>query len=380
MFMKKVFYLKIIIVLLIVFNAVTFSYFYKQDEADYCFLEDNSNYVLVEKNALGEGITSYLYKDNQDSFLSKIYKDNKEIAINELIKEDKVKEFNLKIEELLNLKYPQFIVEGLTKDEVVKSYLLRENEMVIYFSNYNITPSLNELLYLKVNYNEIRDYLNFTLVLDKEYQNESGYNYTNAKKSVAFTFDDSPNKNKTNKILDYLEDNLFHATFFVLGSKMKYQKDLILSIKARGNEIGSHTYNHQNMKTMKEEDIINDFNLMNDLYKSITNEDLKLVRPPYGSINNSDLSLIDASFILWNKDTNDWKVRNSNKIINYVLNNIKDGDIILFHDSYNETVKAIEELLPILYSKGYQVMSVSELMKLKGINLESHQIYRSAKG
>ena len=74
-------------------------------------------------------------------------------------------------------------------------------------------------------------------------------------------------------------------------------------------------------------------------------------------------------------DTNDWRYRNKDYLVSYVLNHIKDGDIILFHDSYNSTVEAIEELLPILYSKGYQVMSVSELANLKGITLENNKIY-----
>ncbi len=378
--MNKVFFLKLIIILLIAMNAVTFSHFYSEDEAFYCFLENDTDYILIEKNELNNSITSYLYKNSDDHYLSKIYESNKEVKITDLIKNNKIQEYNQKIEDLLYLKYPKFIVNGLLKDNVIKSYILRDNEMVIYFDNYHITPQINEILYLKVNYNEIKDYLNFTFLLDQNYENEIGYNYTNAKKSIAFTFDDSPNVNKTNKIVNYLNDNLSHATFFMLGNKMKYHKDLVLSVLNSGNEIGSHTYSHQNMSKMSNEEVINDFNLMNDLYKNITGNNLKYMRPPYGAIKSEQKNLIDASFILWSLDTNDWRYRNKNYIVNYVLNNVEDGDIILFHDSYLETVEAIEELLPILYSEGYQVMSVSELFNLKGIELENKQSYRSAKG
>ena len=378
--MNKMFFLKLVIVLLIALNAVTFSNLYSKEEAERCFLENNNNYILIEKNELNNSITSYLYKDINDNYLSKLYEDSNEIKITDLIKNDKITDYNKKVEDLLFLKYPKFIVNALLEENVSKSYILRDNEMVIYFNNYNIVPQINEVLYLKVNYNEIKDYLNFTFLLDQNYENETGYNYTNAKKSIAFTFDDSPNVNKTNKIVSYLNDNLSHATFFMLGNKMKYHKDLVLSVLNNGNEIGSHTYSHQNMSKMSNEEVINDFNLMNDLYKSITGNNLKYMRPPYGVIKNEQKKLIDATFILWSLDTNDWRYRNSNYIVNYVLNNVEDGDIILFHDSYDETVKAIEELLPILYSKGYQVMSVSELFSLKGINLENKQSYRSAKG
>ena len=56
---------------------------------------------------------------------------------------------------------------------------------------------------------------------------------------------------------------------------------------------------------------------------------------------------------------------------------MKDGDIILFHDSYKSSVEAIEKLLPLLYSKGYQVMSVSELAKLKGVTIQNNQVYHN---
>lgn len=378
--MKKVFLLKIIILILIVINIVSFKVFYKKEEiADLCFYDEDENYVLIEKNSVSNVFTSFLYKDDNDNYLGKIYdNNNKEIGINDLIKSDKLKEYNSKISELLYLKYPKFIANVLSLDNGEKSYLFRDNELVIYFNDYDISPKVEELLYLKVNYNEIKDYLNFSVILESNYENENGYNYTNAKKSVAITFDDSPNKSKTNKILNYLADNHFHATFFVVGNKAIYNKDLLISIKNSGNEIGSHTYSHANMKKMSDDEIIDDYNKMNEIYKGLFNEDLKCLRPPYGNIKNSQINILNTSIILWSLDTNDWRYRNSDYLVKYVEENIKDGDIILFHDSYDSTVRAIEELLPILYSKGYQVMSVSELFKLKEKKLEINKIYYNA--
>lgn len=380
---RKSLYLKIaifIIFLLVIINVVTISIFSKNKEEpniDLCFYEQDNSYVLVEKNSLGESITSYLYKDSHDNYLSKIYEygTENELKIEDLIKEEKVEDYNNKINELIKLKYPKFVADTLINEDVDRSYILRDNELVIYFNNVETNPKVEELLYLKVNYNEIKDCINFTASLDKDYQNESGYDYTNAKKSVAITFDDSPNKNKTDRILASLQDNHFHATFFIVGERAVYNKDLLINIKNLGNEIGSHTYYHQNMKKLSDEEVINDFKNMNDFYQSIFNENLNLIRPPYGSINENQQTLLDASYILWSLDTNDWRYRSSDYLVNYVIDNIKDGDIILFHDAYDSSAKAIEELLPILYSKGYQVMSVSELFKLKNIPLEKNKIY-----
>lgn len=383
MVMKKESVLKIIIGILIVTNGLLLGLVLTKKEekkVDYCFYENNENYVLIEKNNLGNNLESYLYKDNNDNYLGKIYEygSSKEVNINDLIKEDKREDYEDKVTQLLYLKYPKFVASSLLEDGVQRNYLLRDNELVIYFSNYNITPVVAELLYLKINYNEIKDYVNFTVLLDSDYQIESGYNYTKSKKSVAISFDDSPNKGKTNKILEYLEDNHFHATFFVVGERTINNENLLISMKNSGNEIGSHTYSHSNMRKMSEEAIINDYEKMNAIYRNLFAEDLSLIRPPYGALNKSEASILNVSFIMWSLDTNDWRYRNKDYLINCVMDNIKDGDIILFHDAYDSTVEAISELLPLLYSKGYQVMSVSELFNLKEKPLEKKQIYYRA--
>ena len=359
---SKWFYLKILVVVLIILSSVNNAYFPNTYANNLSYIDNDASYVLVEKNKIGKSFTSYLYKDSNNKYLSKIYDCNthKELNITDLIKEDKIDAYNEKINELLTLKYPNFITDVLKTGEGTISYLLRDNELVIYYEDFQIKPEVSEDLFLRVNYNEIKDLVNFTVLLDA-------------------TFDDSPNKGKTTNILNYLSDNHFHATFFVLGNKSARNKDLLINIKNSGNEIGSHTYSHQNMNKMTDDEIINDYNEMNNIYKEIFNEDLKLIRPPYGNIKTSKLNLIPASFILWSLDTNDWRYRNKDYLINYVIDNVQDGDIILFHDSYESTVKAIEELLPILYSKGYQVMSVSELFNLKGINLEENMIYHKAR-
>ncbi len=372
---KKILYLNLILLILIIINYITLRIYVTEESKTKFTIENSSKYLILEKNTLKE-YTSFLYRDEDNNLKSKIYdQNNDEIDVTTLIKEDKINEYNLKIEELLYLKYPKFIVEELLKENVIRTYLIRSNELVIYFSNYNLELNDSEL-FLKVNYNEIKDYLNYTVILDKEYQNEDGYNYVSNKKSVAITFDDSPNKGKTTRLLEILNDNKAHATFFVVGNKINGNKDILRSMKSYGNEIGSHTYSHKSMKKMTDEEIINDFNTMNDLYYNLFQENIKLVRPPYGSYKNSTLNLIPASFILWSLDTNDWRYHNSDYLVNYVLDNIKDGDIILFHDSYNSTIEAVQKLLPLLYSKGYQVMSVSELFQVKNKELKLNEDYR----
>jgi len=178
----KIFYIKIVGILLIVLSSINISTFSNVLD-NVAMFETNSSYVLIEKNVINKSFVSYLYKDNENNYISKIYDYNNldEIELETLIKSENIDEYNKKIEELLYLKYPKFIVESLLKKDVTSSYLFRENELVIYFDNYVIEPNINEILYLTVNYNEIKDFLDFTFLLDSEYTNESGYDYTNAK-------------------------------------------------------------------------------------------------------------------------------------------------------------------------------------------------------
>ena len=161
----------------------------------------------------------------------------------------------------------------------------------------------------------------------------------------------------------------------MVGEKIESNKKLVSMVYHSPNEIGSHTYNHKNLKRMTALEIEEDYNKFNNLYNQITDDNIKLFRPPYGIINKNYNG--NVSYILWNVDTLDWKYRSCDYIVNTVLNNIKDGDIILFHDTYESTISAIEELLPILYRKGYQVVSVSKLAELKNKTLEIGKVYHS---
>lgn len=295
------------------------------------------------------------------------------------LKPGKTEEFNNRVAELVYLKYPKFIADVLVKEEVQKIFQIKDNELVIYFENYNIEPAISEQIYLRVNYNEIKDMLDFSFMLDANYSNEDGYDYNKDKKTVALTFDDGPSGAKTDRIVEILEQNKAHATFFMVGNKMNYGATTINNVLVKGNEIGSHSYAHKNMKRQKTSDLLASEEKTKTIYKNITGQELIYTRPPYGAIDKTAKESLDTIFITWNLDTEDWLHRDKQYIVDYVMENVSDGDIILMHDSYDTTVEAVEELLPKLYAAGYQVVSVSELAQLNNRVLEKNTIYRSLK-
>lgn len=70
--------------------------------------------------------------------------------------------------------------------------------------------------------------------------------------------------------------------------------------------------------------------------------------------------------ILWSVDTLDWKTRDAQSTIQTILDNVKDGDIILMHDLYSATADASEVVIPELVNRGYQLVTVSELASYRG--------------
>ncbi len=289
------------------------------------------------------------------------------------IKEDKKEAFQEKIKELLDLKYPKFIAEKL-KESQNKTYLL-ENDLIINYEN-DLTLPIEENLFLTVNYQEIQECMEYNFYASDS-KREEGYNYKKDKKTIAFTFDDGPSGNYTNELVEILKENKAHATFFMVGNRMETGASVMQNVLKNGNEIGSHSYAHKNMARQKINDIIEGEEKTKETYRRITNQEMIYTRPPYGNINKEIKESLDTIFINWNVDTEDWLHRNKDHIVNHILENAKDGDIILMHDCYETTVEAVREVLPLLYARGFQVVSVSELASLKDKTLEKHSLYRS---
>ena len=303
-----------------------------------------------------------------------------ELSIKDIIKEDKYEEFLVKEEELLRLKYPEFIVNGIINGEGTKVYVIKENVMVVYYYDYVYDYPYTESVNLTINYNEVHDYLDFTHQLDAEYQNENGYNYSADKKTVALTFDDGPSSKYNAQFLDVLARNKAHATFFMVGTMMNNCQKCVLDTYNSGNEVGSHTYNHMNIKKNNALDVNDNLKQVDDLFYKITNDHIKYVRPPYGAYSKENLENINNPLILWNIDTEDWSHHDVDYIVNSVMENVQDGSIILMHELYETSLQALEVLLPRLYAEGYQVVSVSELANMKGKTLESGHAYRAIMG
>ena len=198
-------------------------------------------------------------------------------------------------------------------------------------------------------------------------------------KAVALTFDDGPSTSFTNSILDVLEEYNAHATFFVLGERAQAGAELLKRQIALGCEIGSHSWDHTNLSKVKIKTINKQNRMTSDIVERITGYKIKLMRPPYGAISDVMRKKMKYPMILWSVDTLDWKTKNAKAVLKEVKKQVSDGDIILVHDIHGSTAEAMKKVIPWLVENDYDILTVSELMERKGVELKNGVAYGSAR-
>jgi peptidoglycan/xylan/chitin deacetylase (PgdA/CDA1 family) len=198
-------------------------------------------------------------------------------------------------------------------------------------------------------------------------------------KLVALTFDDGPYSPVTEKILDVLEKYNAKATFFVVGNRVATYSSSVKRAYEMGCEIGSHSYSHKNLTKLNAAAIVEEIDKSNDAISKITGHNITVVRPPEGAVNDMVRATVKYPLVMWSVDSLDWKYRDETKDYNGIMKSVFDGSIILMHDLYPASAATVEKLVPALMSEGYKFVTFSELMELRGVQVESGAKYYSAK-
>lgn len=205
-----------------------------------------------------------------------------------------------------------------------------------------------------------------------------------SKPMIAFTFDDGPvgttDTASSIRIQDALAASGQHATFFYWGNRISTTNEAeIKRAYDMGFEIGNHTYSHTDLTTLTPEKMLQDVAKCAEKLTTITGLEHFLIRPPYLSTNQSVRSTLREPMINCSIDTKDWNGATTQQIIDTINNQKKDGAIVLMHETYATTAEAMEILIPQLVAEGWQIVSVSELFKAKGLELKDGQVYNNAK-
>lgn len=197
-------------------------------------------------------------------------------------------------------------------------------------------------------------------------------------KLVALSFDDGPNTETTVHMLDVLKKHGVKASFFVIGKNINEESAKVMQrAYNEGHDIENHSLTHCAMPTLSADSIRSEISQTSALVEKYVGEKPQFFRPPYIALNRTMFDNIDLPFIS-GEGCNDWEDSVSADVrVERMLGFARDGLIFLLHDmpGNEQTVEAVDRIIPILKERGYRFVTVRTLFKEKNIATQRGIIY-----
>lgn len=185
---------------------------------------------------------------------------------------------------------------------------------------------------------------------------------------VALTFDEGPSS-YTAQIVDILKEKGVSATFFLQGDRTADAKAAAATIVDAGFEVGSNSWSDIDLGELSADDLRTQLTQGFDAIEEATDQTCCLLRPPYGTFtdqNWADAADLVSAVITWNVDSGDYLLPGADQVIETVVESVSNGNIVLLTDNDacgEQTVEALPQLIDKLQEQGYQIVSLSELIK-----------------
>lgn len=222
--------------------------------------------------------------------------------------------------------------------------------------------------------NKLADYAGYVRTPRYPFIEQIGHS---EQKKIALTFDDGPDPAWTPELLRFLKANDIKATFFLVGDRAQLAPALVKQEFDQGHTIGSHTFTHPHLDEISDRRIDLELDATQRVIEGITGRQTLLFRAPF----DTDTTPLSQAQLLplrrasqrgyWlvgaNLDSSDTELPSASLMLRRVLNTVEQhsGNIVVFHDAgtnRRQTLDAVERLIPILKSRGYQFVTVDQLM------------------
>lgn len=202
------------------------------------------------------------------------------------------------------------------------------------------------------------------------------------KKYLALTFDDGPNNIVTPVVLDKLEKYNITATFFVEGMFVSDEtKDVIERALKIGCEYQNHSMTHRVAPELTKEEIEYEVYETDKLIEKYTGTVPKFFRPPAIRVNNLLFDTITDKYFICGVCSSDWsKDEPKEETARIILPQIKNGDIILLHDSAHnmKSAEALDLMIPPLLEQGYEFVNISKLFEIFSVENKRGIVFSGA--
>lgn len=165
-------------------------------------------------------------------------------------------------------------------------------------------------------------------------------------------------------ILQTLKDAKVKATFFIEGKWATKHKDIVQMIEEQGHIIGSHAYDHPDMRTLSKSEIYEQLVGTNDIIEAITNKRPRYFAPPSGAYTDEVVAIahsLHMETILWTVDTIDWRNPSVSVMINRVMKQVHPGAIILMHPTA-PVAQGLKTLIDEIHQQNLQIGTIEALL------------------
>lgn len=356
------------------------SYTFKPDDSEntpsdfYTYNIDNKNVATIDKT----GTIKAISKGNATITIT---------SYNGIEKKVKLQIFNEPTSFKLNLAHTTMGVDGtinivpeFNKNEGTSSYTFTtDNDHIVSVDNKGLVKALREgeANVTCTLYNNLSATCKIVVTEQKA---KIRKNLDRTKPMVALTFDDGPDASNTEQILKSLKSVNGRATFFLVGSRIEGEEDIVQQEFNAGHEIGNHSWDHQYASNISEKEQRAEMNKTNEAIRKVIGEYPTVFRCPGGITSNVYETENINPIILWSIDTLDWSTKSSQATFNAIKRVFKkgqnlDGDIVLMHDIQDSTPKAVANIVKYLDKKGYQLVTVSELAYYRNTTMKNGETY-----
>lgn len=241
-------------------------------------------------------------------------------------------------------------------------------------------PNNNEQTNLPTEEKEINKEVNFNK-LTQEQINRINTIYQSNEKRAFLTFDDGPSSQVTPKILETLKQENIKATFFVLGTMVKSNPELVKRAREEGHYIANHGYSHVYKKIYADEKKpLEEYQKTNELIRQALEDNTyqsNVFRYPGGSYggyyekiktkSKEVLKENGIAYLDWNALTNDSDGADTKeKIIKNLKATCKGKNsvVILMHDAPNKalTAETLPDVIQYLKEQGYSFKNLYDIL------------------
>ncbi len=195
------------------------------------------------------------------------------------------------------------------------------------------------------------------------------YAQNTTEKVLYLTFDAGFENGNTPIILDALKKHNAPATFFVVGTYIESNPDLIKRMEKEGHIVGNHTYHHPDMTKLSSLSAFEkELKDVENAYNNVTGKEMtKFYRPPQGKYNENNLQMakeLGYHTFFWSLAYVDWQENNQptkEEAFDKLLTRVHPGAIVLLHSTSKTNGEILDELLTKWEEMGYQFKSLDTI-------------------